>query len=373
MLYLGIEAPFIKNPKMGISMKKEILVVDDNLAALKQIAAILKDRYDFSLMRSGEKAIDLCQSERPDLILLDVDMPEMDGFETIRRLKDMASVRSVPVIFLSGYIDSETEIRALESGARDFITKPVDAEILLHRIALHLELSEYESDLEKTRKELENNIVISFADLVESKDSNTGGHVIRTSRYLEILGRGLLSRGLFPKDLDAETLDLMVKATPFHDIGKIGISDVILLKPSRLSDDEYSEVKRHTTVGANFLKNIYRRLPDQEYLKYACLMAEGHHERWDGRGYPHGLAGEGIPFCCRLLSVANVYDACLTTRIYRPNLGHNEAHEIILKGRGTEFDPRIVDIYQTVSDIFASFNTVQTSLPYATKRLYAHR
>jgi putative two-component system response regulator len=351
-------------------MKKEILVIDDNLSTLKQVATFLKDRYDFSLMRSGEKAVSYCETENPDLVLLDVDMPEMDGFETIRRLKELHNMRGVPVIFLSGYIDSGTEVKALESGARDFITKPVDQDILLHRIALHLELSEYEVDLEKTRKELENNIVISFADLVESKDSNTGGHVIRTSRYLEVLGRAIVSKGLFPEEIDNDKLDLMVKATPFHDIGKIGISDVILLKPERLSDAEYEEVKRHTVVGSNFLQNIYRRLPEQTYLQYAYQMAAGHHERWDGKGYPYGLSGEEIPFCCRLLSVANVYDACLTNRIYRPSLTHQEAHEVILRGSGSEFDSRIVDVYVTVSDIFAAFNVVQNTVARSSKRTY---
>jgi putative two-component system response regulator len=322
-------------------------------------------------MRSGEKAIHYCENEKPDLVLLDVDMPDMTGFETIERLKNLSNMRNVPVLFLSGYIDSDTEVKALESGARDFITKPVDANILLHRIDLHLELSEYEVDLEKTRKELENNIVISFADLVESKDSNTGGHVFRTGRYLEILGRAAISKGLFKNELNTSNLELMIKATPFHDIGKIGISDVILLKPERLTDEEYDEVKRHTTVGANFLQNIYRRLPEQEYLQYAYLMAEGHHERWDGKGYPYGLAGEDIPFCSRLLAVANVYDACLTNRIYRPTLTHQETHQIILNGRGTEFDPRIVDVYLYVHDIFAALNVVQTSVPQAKKRLFS--
>ncbi|MDR2459305.1 MAG: response regulator [Deltaproteobacteria bacterium] len=351
-------------------MKKEILVVDDNLATLKQTAAYLKERYAFSLMRSGQQAIAYCEAENPDLVLLDVDMPDMDGFETIKHLKSLANMKHVPVIFISAYIDSGTEVKALESGARDFIGKPVDSSILLHRIALHLELSEYEYDLEKTRKELENNIVFSFADLVESKDSHTGGHVLRTRRYLEIIGYAAISKGLFPDELDQERLELMVKATPFHDIGKIGISDVILLKPGPLNDQEYEEMKRHTIVGSNFIRNIYRRLPEQQYLYYAMLMAEGHHERWDGKGYPHGLKGEEIPFCSRLLSVANVYDACLTARIYRPAMTHIQANEVILNGRGTEYDPRIVDVYVAVKDIFAAFNVNQTSLPQARRRVF---
>ncbi|MDR1038157.1 MAG: response regulator [Deltaproteobacteria bacterium] len=354
------------------AVKKEILVVDDNMSSLKQISQFLAGRYEFSLMRSGEDAIRHClMGERPELVLLDVDMPHMNGFETLNRLRTVAGMEHVPVLFLSAFVDSQTEIMALESGARDFITKPVDEAILLHRIELHLQLGQFENDLEKTRKDLENNIVLSFADLVESKDSNTGGHVLRTSHYLDLMGKAILNQGLFREDLDAESLEMMVKATPFHDIGKIGISDVILLKPAPLTPEEYEEVKKHTILGANFLRNVHRRLPAEGYLEYAALMAEGHHERWDGQGYPYGLSRFEIPFCCRLMAVVNVYDACLTPRIYREALSHQEAHAVVMEGRGSQFDPAIVDVYETMSGIFQAFNVVQTRLPQATKRRFA--
>ncbi|MDR2353201.1 MAG: response regulator [Deltaproteobacteria bacterium] len=353
-----------------MELKKEILVVDDNLTTLKQIGSFLSGLYNFSLVGSGTQALSYCENDRPDLVLMDVEMKGMDGFETITRLKRLRTMVNIPILVLSANVDSATEIKALESGARDFIAKPIDSSILLHRIDLHLKLSEYEFDLEKTRKELENNIVISFADLVESKDSNTGGHVLRTARYLEIIGRSLIAQDIFPDEINAENLELMVKATPFHDIGKIGISDVILLKPGPLTTEEHEAIKRHTVVGSVFLERIYQRLPDQKYLEYAATMALGHHEKWDGTGYPHGLSGEDIPLCSRLLAVANVYDACLTSRIYRPALSHHEAHQVILDGRGTYFDPRIVDIYLTVSDLFAAFNIVQTNLPISKKRRF---
>jgi putative two-component system response regulator len=354
-------------------MKKEILVVDDNLSTLKQIAQFLTGRYEFSLMRSGEHAIRHCLlGERPELVLLDVDMPHMNGFETLSRLRAVQGMERVPVLFLSAFVDSQTEIMALESGARDFITKPVDEAILLHRIELHLQLGQYENDLEKTRKELESNIVLSFADLVESKDSNTGGHVLRTSHYLHLTGKAMLNQGLFSQELDPDRFELMVKATPFHDIGKIGISDTILLKPGPLDHDEYEEVKKHTILGANFLRNVHRRLPEETYLEYAAQMAEGHHERWDGLGYPYGLSRYEIPFCCRLMAVVNVYDACLTPRIYREALNHFEAREVILEGKGTHFDPAIVDVFESMSGIFQAFNVVQTWLPRSTKRLFGH-
>ncbi|MDR2406419.1 MAG: response regulator [Deltaproteobacteria bacterium] len=350
--------------------KKEIMVVDDNLATLKQISFFLGGLYDYTLKTSGAQALDYCQEDRPDLVLLDIDMPTMDGFETIFRLKQLPTMAGVPVLFLSSNTTSETEVKALESGARDFIHKPVDAAILLHRIALHLELSQYETDMSQTRQELENNIVLSFVDLVESKDSNTGGHVMRTTKYLDLLGRTLIAKGLFKEELTPETLELMVKATPFHDIGKIGISDVILTKNGPLTAEEYDEVKNHTVLGGNFLKGIFQRLPDQDYLEIATTMALGHHENWDGSGYPRGLAREEIPFSCRLLSVVNVYDACLTARIYRPALSHEEACRIILNGTGSYFDPAVVDAFFLTSHIFGALNQTQTSLPMSRKRSF---
>ena len=351
--------------------KKEIMVVDDNLATLKQIGSYLGGLYHYTLRSSGEQAVLYCMEDRPDLVVMDIDMPVMDGFETIFRLKQLPAMAGVPFICLSGSISTATEIRALESGARDFICKPVDQAILLHRIAIHLELAEYENNMEKTRHDLENNIVLSFADLVESKDSNTGGHVLRTSRYLDYIGRALADHGLYPDELQREKLELMIKASPFHDIGKIGISDVILLKPGPLTDAEYEEVKKHTLLGGAFLRSIYKRLPDQKYLEYASIMADGHHEAWDGSGYPRGLSGEDIPFCCRLLAVANVYDACLTNRIYRPSLSHEEACQVVLNGRGTAFDPDIVDAFSRVTHIFKALNETQTSLPKAARRTFA--
>jgi putative two-component system response regulator len=346
------------------------MVVDDNLATLKQISSYLSGLYDYSLKTSGLQAESGCREEAPDLVLLDADMPVMDGYETIKRLKSLPAMGGVPVIFMSADNSKQTELKALESGARDFIIKPVDSSILLHRIALHLELAEYENNMETTRRDLENNIVLSFAELVESKDSNTGGHVLRTSRYLEYIGRELLSDGRFKDQLSPDSLDMMVKAAPFHDIGKIGISDVLLLKPGPLTESEYGEVKKHSIVGANFLRNIYKRLPEQKYLEMAAVMAEGHHERFDGKGYPYGLKGTDIPFSCRLLTVANVYDACLTERIYRPALNHDEASQVVIDGKGTMFDPDIVDAFLRVSAIFRALNQPQTNLPRASKRSF---
>jgi putative two-component system response regulator len=334
-------------------MTKQILVVDDNIASLKQIGAQLAPHYEVSLAKSGALALQICQQERPDLILLDVEMPEMDGFQTLGRLKADPDLNPIPVIFLTGNRDTATEIRALESGAMDFIAKPANKDILFHRLELHLQFAAYQSSLENTVKELQNSIVTSFAELIECKDDNAGTHVLRTGKYMEILGRRLLEAGIFADELSGDNLDLMVRAAPFHDIGKIGVSDTLLLKEGALTAEEYAEVKKHTLIGARFLKSIYERTPEEQYLRFAKLIAESHHEKYDGTGYPRGLAGDDIPLCARIMTVANVYDGCITERVYRKALSHEEACRIILDGKGTWFDPRIVEAFEGVMDQFA--------------------
>jgi putative two-component system response regulator len=334
-------------------MAKQILVVDDNLASLKQIGAQLTSHYEISLAKSGALALQICKRERPDLILLDVEMPEMDGFQTIARLKEDPDLSPIPVIFLTGNRDTATEIRALESGAMDFITKPANKDILFHRLELHLQFAAYQTSLENTVRELENSIVTSFAELVECKDDNAGTHVLRTGKYVEILGRKLLESGTFGDALNEADLDMIVRAAPFHDIGKIGVSDTLLLKEGALTPEEYGEVKKHTLIGARFLGSVYERTPEQHYLQFAKLIAESHHEKYDGTGYPHGLAGDDIPLCARIMTVANVYDGCVTDKVYRKALGHEEACRIILDGKGTWFDPRIVDAFEGTRDQFA--------------------
>jgi putative two-component system response regulator len=302
-------------------------------------------------------ALQICRQERPDLLLLDVEMPEMDGFATIARLKEDPVLSPIPVIFLTGNRDSATEIRALQSGAMDFITKPANQDILLHRLELHLQFAAYQCSLENTVRELENSIVTSFAELVECKDLNVGAHVLRAGKCVEIIGGELLRAGTFREELSPATLDMIVRATPFHDIGKVGISDILLLKPEPLTPEEYDEVKQHTLIGARFLEKIHEHSPEQHYLEFAELIAGSHHERYDGSGYPRGLAGEGIPLCARIVAVANVYDSCMTSRVYRQARSHEEACDVIRAGRGSSFDPRVVDAFEAVKDKIAVMDT----------------
>jgi putative two-component system response regulator len=323
-----------------------ILVVDDNLAILKQISSFLADDYQVSLAKSGSLALQICVREKPDIILLDVEMPEMDGFGVMAQLRTNPYLNRIPVIFLTAHHDAEAEIRALESGARDFITKPVERRILLHRIEVHLKFASYQAQTEQTVMSLSDNIAVSFAEAIECRDENTGGHGVRTSKYVDILGNELIRRGLFPEDINPSELQEMVRAAPLHDIGKIAISDLILLKPGHLDTAEYSTMKRHSEIGAAILNRMYRRMPAQHYLYYASLIAGSHHERYNGTGYPSGLSGDNIPLCGRIMAVADVYDALVADRVYRSGMGHDQASGIIFENSGIHFDPRVVEAFK---------------------------
>jgi putative two-component system response regulator len=332
----------------------KILVVDDNLSSLKQIGAQLGENYDVSLAKSGPLALQICMREKPGLILLDIEMPGMDGFETLKRLRLNHYLGSIPVIFLTGNHDTETEVRGLQSGARDFITKPVEKSILLHRIELHLRFSSYQAQLENTVAKMSDSMALAFAELIECRDENTGEHVARTSRYVGMLGRRLMDMGLFTDELTSTDLAMMVRAAPFHDIGKIAISDKILLKPGRLDDGEFTAMKQHTVIGEEILENMLARTPTQQYLHYARMIASSHHERYDGKGYPRGIAGDAIPLCGRIMAVADVYDALVDDRVYRPGMKHIEARRIILDGKNTNFDGRVVDAFDAIHEELAA-------------------
>ncbi|MDR0877858.1 MAG: response regulator [Treponema sp.] len=331
----------------------QILVVDDNITNLKYIQLQLAENYQVLLAKSGPQALQIGISQLPDLILLDIDMPGMDGFETIRRFRENPLLCRIPVIFLTANHDIALEIKALESGARDFITKPFEKSILLHRVDLHLRFSQYQQHLEDTVKELEDSIVLSFSEIIEARDPNTAGHVRRTTQYVTLLGEELLRRGTFPEELTERELTLMSRAALLHDIGKIGVSDLILLKPGRLDDKEFTVMKTHTTIGAGILQSMYERTPTQHYLRYAKMIAEGHHEKYDGSGYPLGLCGNEIPLCSRIMAVADVYDALVANRVYRKGMSHAEACMHIIDGKNTHFDPRIVDAFEAISEKFA--------------------
>jgi putative two-component system response regulator len=329
---------------------KRILVVDDDLAVLKQISAYLADSYEVSLAKSGNLALQVCVKEKPNLILLDIEMTDIDSCDIMSQLKRNPYLDHIPIIFLVANHSAEVEIHALKLGARDILVKPVEKSILLRRIELHLRFISYQTQTEQTVMTLSDSIATAFAEMIECRDENTSGHVIRTSKYVDILGKELINQGLFPDELNPAELQMMVRAAPLHDIGKIAISDSILLKAGQLDDTEFSVMKRHSEIGATILKRMYQRMPSQYYLRYASLIAGSHHERYDGKGYPQGLAGDIIPLCGRIMAVADVYDALMENRVYRSSFGHIQASNIIFDNAGTQFDPRIVEIFKKTEE-----------------------
>jgi len=329
---------------------KRILVVDDNIAVLKQVSAYLSDNYEVSLAKSGNLALQICVKEEPDLVLLDIEMTDTDSFDIMSKIKRNPYLNHIPIIFLVANHSAEVEIHALEAGARDILVKPVEKSILLRRLELHLRFISYQIQTEQTVMTLSDSIATSFAEMIECRDENIDGHVIRTAKYVDILGKELINQGLFPDELNPAELQMMVRAAPLHDIGKIAISDSILLKAGQLDDTEFSVMKRHSEIGATILKRMYQRMPSQYYLRYASLIAGSHHERYDGKGYPHGLAGDIIPLCGRIMAVADVYDALMENRAYRSSFGHIQASNIIFDNTGTQFDPRIVEIFRKTQE-----------------------
>jgi putative two-component system response regulator len=332
-----------------------ILVVDDELATLRQISLQLNPPYEVLLAKSGRMALNICHVQKPDLILLDLEMPFMNGFETLSALKNDPDpvLRAIPVIILTMSNETASEIQGLKAGAVDFVTKPVYRSALRRRVALHLQLVRYCNNLENTIQELEDSIADSFLKIVAFKSDQVGNHTFSTSAFVKLLTDELRKQGSFEDELTEETAAMMARAVRFHDIGMIGVSDLILRKPGKLTPEEYVEVQKHTLIGGEVMAGIAARYPDQNYMEYARLIAEGHHERYDGSGYPRGLVGEAIPLCCRIVSVANVYDACTTNRIYRPGCSPEQARSIVIRGTGSEFDPRVVSAFERIQDICA--------------------
>jgi putative two-component system response regulator len=290
-------------------------------------------------------------------------MSGMSGFETIRRLKTDPALNHIPVIFLTCPDDVDMELKCLEEGAIDVIAKTANTAILRHRIGLQLEFAAYQFHEEQMVKELEDLIGVSFAELVECKDYNIAGHITHSAAYAGLLAADLFDAGIFRDEFRLIDIEMIRRAAPFHDIGKIGVSDMLLLKRGPLTAEEYKDVQQHTVIGGKMLRFISSRIPHYWHLKTAMMIAEGHHERYDGGGYPRGLKGDAIPLCCRIMAVANVYDACVTDRVYRRGLSHEEACKVIIDGRGTEFDPRIVDIFDRMRDKFALLHTTSHFSP----------
>jgi len=330
---------------------KTIFVVDDSDTNLSMAEAVLEDQYRVMTMPSASKMFDLLEKVIPDLILLDIEMPVMDGFQTLKQLKSESKWIEIPTIFLTGRNDSEVEARGFEMGAVDFITKPFSAPVLLNRIKTHLNIDDIIRERTAQLHRLQNSIVSVLADMVENRDKGTGGHIERTSVYIRILIEQMKERGVYADEISAWDVDKMISSARMHDLGKISITDVIVNKPGKLTDTEYEIMKSHAEEGERIIDEIISRTGEGDFLRNAKLFAGTHHERWDGKGYPRGLKGEEIPLQGRIMAIVDVYDALVSERPYKKAFTEDEALNIIVQNSGTHFDPAIVNLFCDVKEI----------------------
>jgi putative two-component system response regulator len=328
---------------------------------------------------SAEKLFECLGKFIPDLILLDIEMPGIDGYETIRHLKGSAAFADIPVIFLTAKNDEGSELEGLNLGAVDYVSKPFSAPLLLKRIETHLLLAAQKEELKlrndslqetvyrKTRQiaDLENAVLNIVAELVEFRDSVTGGHVSRTQRYLRFLIEKLMEENMYTEEISEWNLDFLLPSAQLHDVGKIAISDTILNKPGKLTDEEFEKMKAHVTIGVDAIERIEATTAEHEFLRHAKIIAGTHHEKWDGSGYPWGLRGNNIPLEGRLMAIADVYDALISARPYKKSFTTEEAEKIIDAGRGAHFDPALVDIFHMVSGRFAEIVNQYRDMPEA--------
>lgn len=348
--------------------KATILVVDDLPDNLTLIAGLLRGLYRVVAANNGEKAIAIAHSEHPpDLILLDIMMPGLSGYEVCQRLKADPATRDIPIIFLTAMTGTQDETKGLELGAVDFITKPVNPPVVLARVATQLQVKAAADFLKDQNAYLEAEVkrrgqalaaiqdvtILAMASLAETRDNDTGNHIRRTQHYVRLLAQHLQTHPRFRDFLNDETIDLLFKSAPLHDIGKVGIPDRILLKPGRFTPEEFEIMKTHCQLGRDAIQHAEDQLGIQvDFLHYAKEIAYSHQEKWDGSGYPQGLAGDAIPISARLMAVADVYDALISRRVYKEGLPHAQAVDIICQGRGSHFDPDMVDAFVTLNPQF---------------------
>ena len=343
-------------------------MVDDDITNLAIAKNDLAGVYDVFTAPSGRKLFQLLEKLTPDLILLDVEMPEMNGYEVIEDLKNNEVTSDIPVIFLTANIDPENEVKGLSLGATDYITKPFSRELLLKRIEVHLlveaqrkELKNYSQNLEiivekQTRKisELQNAVLKTVVELVESRNNAANGHIERTQNLLGMFVDFLLEHGVYSDEISTWDINQFVASSQLHDIGKVSIKDSILLKPGRLTSEEFEEIKKHAANGITIIEEIEGYTPDNSFLKHAKILAGSHHEKWDGTGYPYVLKGEEIPLQGRLMAIIDVYNALTNDRPYERTLTHGEAVKVIKDGMGTHFDPELAGIFLEHEKEFAN-------------------
>ena len=348
-----------------------LLIVDDSPENLGVLSELLRPHYRVLAANSGEDGLRMAGGQpQPDLILLDVMMPVMDGYAVLARLREDPVTSEIPVVFLTAMAAAEDEERGLQQGAADYITKPIKPAVVLARVRTHLEVKQARDWMknqnailtaEVARRMAENDLtqqvsIRALAHLAETRDPETGNHILRTQGYVRQLARLLRRHSRFAAQLSDRYIDLLARSAPLHDIGKVGIPDHILLKPGKLTPDEWRIMQTHAKQGSDAIEKAERDIEmPLPFLAVAKEIAHWHHEKWDGSGYPDGLAAEAIPLSARLMAVADVFDALISPRVYKPAMPDEESREIIAAGRGKHFDPDITDAFLTG---FAGFKEI---------------
>jgi len=346
--------------------KDLIIMVDDSHANLQIGRNTLSEKYAVATASSAKRLFSILESNAPALILLDVDMPEINGYEAIKILKAKPETQDIPVIFLTARAGSDDELTGLSLGAIDYITKPFQPPLLLKRIEVHLlvgaqrkklekqaaELKDFNDNLQKMVDEktesildLQNAMLKTIAELIECRDNITGGHIERTQRAIKILVEAMAKDSVYSEETKGWNIDLLLQSCQLHDVGKLSINDSIIKKPGKLNEEEFNDMKNHVTFGKQIIEKIETLANESNFLRYAKIFATCHHEKWDGTGYPLGLKEQEIPLLGRVMALADVYDALVSVRPYKKSYTHEEAVEIIKKGSGTQFDPTLVEVF----------------------------
>ena len=350
--------------------KTTLLIVDDDPVLLATMGHILSPLYKLRAANSGERALIVAATKPyPDLILLDVLMPDMDGFTVLSKLKENAITRDIPVIFVTVMGTFKDEANGLDLGVVDYISKPIESTVLLARIKNQLIVKQAYDFLNNKNSYLETEVarrmaenqmiqevsIRALAHLAEIRDPETGDHILRTQSYIQVLAKKLQGHPKFCETITDQFIDLLTRSAPLHDIGKVGIPDHILLKPGKLTEQEWTIMKTHAELGSRAIVSAERDVKQSvEFLTQAKEVAHWHHERWDGSGYPDGLCGCDIPTSARLMTVADVFDALISQRVYKPAYTFEKAKDIIIAVRGRQFDPDITDAFLSTFDDFVA-------------------
>jgi len=344
-----------------------ILIVDDGPENLRVLSELLRSEgYLTRPVSDGDLALQAAAADPPDLILLDIMMPGMDGFEVCRQLKKDTRLRDIPVVFLSAMDDVADKVKAFSVGGVDYVSKPFQFPEVRMRVENHLRLRRLQVELEVKNRRLVDLVseqvreisdsqmatIFALAKLAESRDGETGRHIERVQLYCKLLAATLAEQPSYAGRIEESFIENIFLASPLHDIGKVAIRDHILLKEGELTPAEFEEMKLHTTLGAQTLEAVRTRYPRNEFLRLGIEIARCHHERWDGRGYPAGLSGKDIPLSARIMAVADSYDAARSRRCYKPALGHAECREALVARGGTYLDPDVLLAFEDVQGLF---------------------